>query len=77
MQDLIIFIGAVHAFKCPLTITPESRLGPDGLGLNSIEIGAMAVALEGKYGVEIPDEDCRKWETVQDVHDYLKARGDE
>lgn len=72
MKDLIIFIG-VWLARCPKTIKAEHSLGPGGLGLDSMDILDLVAGLEGKYSLEISDEDWRKWETVQDVHDYLEA----
>lgn len=72
MKDLIIFIG-IWLARCPKTIEPEHQLGPGGLGLDSMDILDLVAGLEGKYNLHITDEDWRKWETIQDVYDYLEA----
>ena len=71
IQDLIIFIG-IWSAKCSKTIKPEHSLGSGGLGLDSMDILDLVAGLEGKYDCHITDEDWRKWETVQDIWDYIE-----
>ena len=35
----------------------------------------LVMSLEEEYGVEIPSEDLEKIETVNDIIEYLKAKG--
>ena len=42
----------------------------DDLGADS-----LVMSLEEEYGVEIPSEDLEKIATVNDVMEYLKAKG--
>ena len=58
------------------TVNPEDRLYED-LGAESMDIVNLAVALEDRFGVFIPEEDLADLRTVQDVyrllHRYLNA----
>lgn len=47
----------------------------DDLGADSLDLFEMVMALEEEFGVEIPSEDLEKMATVQDVMDYLAAKG--
>ena len=50
----------------------------DDLGADSLDTVELVMALEEKFGTEIPDEDAEKMTTVQDVLDYIeKATGGE
>ena len=47
----------------------------DDLGADSLDLFELVMALEDEYSVEIPSEDLEKLTTVQQVMDYLKAKG--
>ena len=47
----------------------------DDLNADSLDLFELVMALEDEYSVEIPAEDLEKLATVQDVMDYLKAKG--
>jgi len=54
-------------------ITPASRL-VDDLGGDSLDMLELMMALEERFGIEVPDEDAEGINTVQDVVDYVKRR---
>ena len=56
------------------TITMESSF-KDDLNADSLDLFEMVMALEEAYDVEIPSEDLEKIETVNDIIEYLKAKG--
>lgn len=56
------------------SITAESSFKED-LGADSLDLFELVMALEDEYSVEIPSEDLEKLTTVQQVMDYLKAKG--
>lgn len=56
------------------TITAESSFKED-LGADSLDLFELVMALEDEYSVEIPSEDLEQLTTVQQVMDYLKAKG--
>lgn len=55
-------------------ITAESNF-KDDLGADSLDLFELVMSLEEEYSVEIPSEDLEKIATVNDVIEYLKAKG--
>lgn len=53
-------------------ITMDADLSND-LGINSIELADLVMLCEDKFGIEINDEDIRKFSTVGDVVKYLET----
>lgn len=53
-------------------VTPESRIKAD-LGADSLDILQLLLTIQEKKGIMIPDEELSKFDTVQDVVDYLEA----
>lgn len=51
-------------------ITPESHF-IDDLGADSLDTVELVMALEEEFGIEIPDEDAEKIQTVGDVAKYI------
>ena len=54
-------------------IEPGSRL-TDDLGGDSLDMLELMMALEERFGFEVPDEDAESIATVQDIVDYAKRR---
>jgi len=54
-------------------IKPESSFAND-LGADSLDTVELVMALEEKFGVEIPDEDAEKIATVKDAVDYIDGK---
>jgi acyl carrier protein len=52
-------------------IKPEASF-IDDLGADSLGLVELVLALEGEFGVEIPDEETQKIRTVKDVIDYIE-----
>ena len=44
------------------------------LGADSLDTVELVMALEEKFGVEIPDEDAEKIATVQNAVDYIDSK---
>lgn len=57
-------------------VVPEAKF-IDDLGADSLDIVELIMALEDEYGIEIPDEDAEKMETVGDAIRYIEARSTE
>ncbi len=53
-------------------ITLDAELSGD-LGINSIELADLVMLCEDKFGIEINDDDIRKFTTVGDVVNYLET----
>ncbi|AXA35093.1 MAG: acyl carrier protein [Candidatus Hydrogenedentota bacterium] len=54
-------------------VTPEASFRDD-LGADSLDVVELVMALEEEFGVEIPDEDAEKIQTVGQAIDYLKEK---
>jgi len=54
-------------------VVPEAKF-IDDLGADSLDIVELIMALEYEYGIEIPDEDAEKMETVGDAIKYIEER---
>jgi acyl carrier protein len=52
-------------------VVPEAKF-IDDLGADSLDIVELVMALEDEYGIEIPDEDAEKIETVGDAIKYIE-----
>ncbi len=54
-------------------IVPEAKF-VDDLGADSLDVVELIMAFEEEFGIEIPDEDAEKIQTVGDVISYLKEK---
>jgi len=52
-------------------VIPEAKF-IDDLGADSLDIVELIMALEDEYGIEIPDEDAEKMETVGDAIKFIE-----
>ncbi|GAA7264880.1 acyl carrier protein [Helicobacter pylori] len=52
-------------------VTPEAEFVKD-LGADSLDVVELIMALEEKFGIEIPDEQAEKIVNVGDVVKYIK-----
>lgn len=50
--------------------TPEARIQQD-LGADSLDQVELVMLMEEVFGIEVPDEDAEKFETVNDVIQYV------
>lgn len=53
-------------------VKPEAEFVKD-LGADSLDVVELVMALEEKFGIEIPDEQAEKITTVGDVVSYIEA----
>ena len=67
VKDIIINELGVEAEK----VTPEASFVED-LGADSLDTVELVMAFEEEFGIEIPDEDAEKLQTVGDAIDYIK-----
>jgi len=57
-------------------IKPEASF-IDDLGADSLDTVELVMALEEKFGIEIPDEDAEKMFTIKDVVKYIESKTDQ
>ena len=55
-------------------VKAESSL-QDDLNADSLDLFELVVSLEEEYGIEIPSGDLEKVETINDIVEYLEAKG--
>ena len=55
-------------------ITEKTNFKED-LGVDSLDLFELVMALEESYGIEIPSDDLENITTVGAVMDYLKEKG--
>jgi acyl carrier protein len=55
----------------PETVLPDSSL-KDDLGLDSLDLYELVVALEDEYGIQLPEEELMEIVTVEDIIDMLQ-----
>ena len=60
----------------PEDITLETNMRQD-LGLNSLELVNLAVAIEDRFDTEIPDREVGRIETLADVIEVIREYADE
>jgi acyl carrier protein len=58
----------------PEKVTPQASFVED-LGADSLDTVELVMAFEEEFGIEIPDEDAEKLQTVGDAINYLKEKG--
>ena len=54
-------------------VTPEASF-IDDLGADSLDTVELVMAFEEEFGLEIPDEEAEKLQTVGDALDYLNKQ---
>ena len=54
-------------------VTPESKF-IDDLGADSLDPVELVMALEEKFGIEIPDDAAETIQTVKDAIDYIESK---
>lgn len=52
-------------------VTMETNLMKD-LNADSLDAVEIIMAIEDEYGIEVPDEDAEKFETVEDLVKYVE-----
>ncbi len=57
----------------PSKVTREASFVED-LGADSLDTVELVMAFEEEFGIEIPDEDAEKMETVGDAIKYLEEK---
>jgi len=61
-----------HLGVYPDKVTPGANF-IDDLGVDSLDVVELVMALEDEFGVEIPDEDAERFKTVQDAIGYIET----
>jgi acyl carrier protein len=70
VMDIIVEQLDVEREQC----VPEASFIED-LGADSLDLVELIMAMEENFNVQISDEELEKIRTIQDVIDFLKAKG--
>ena len=54
-------------------VTPDASF-VDDLGADSLDTVELVMAFEEEFGIEIPDEDAEKMQTVGDAIKYIESK---
>lgn len=68
VKEIIVERLGVDADK----VTPEASF-KDDLGADSLDIAELVMELEDEFGMEIPDEEAEKINTVGDAVTYIES----
>ncbi len=71
--DDVVAVVVEQLSVAPEAVKLESKITED-LGADSLDAVELVMALEEKFGVQIPDEDSGKFSTVADVVSYIEAK---
>ncbi len=69
VKEIIIEQLGVNAEQ----LTPEAKFSED-LGADSLDVVELIMAFEEQLGVEVPDEEAEKLQTVGDVLRYIEEK---
>jgi acyl carrier protein len=69
VKDIIVEQLGVN----PEQVTPQASFIED-LGADSLDIVELVMAFEEEFGVEVPDEDAEKLQTVGDIIKYIEDK---
>ena len=66
VKDIIVEQLGVNADQ----VTPEAKFIED-LGADSLDTVELVMRFEEEFGIEIPDEDAEKIQSVRDAYNYI------
>jgi acyl carrier protein len=68
VKDIIVEQLSVNAEQ----VTPEAKFIED-LGADSLDTVELVMAFEEEFGIEVPDEEAEKLQSVGDVIKYIES----
>jgi acyl carrier protein len=75
-QDVVAELKEIMAARLGLPaeqLVPEARLVED-LGLDSLDAVELAISVERKFDIEVPEEELTKLKTVADMVALVESR---
>ena len=74
VRDVFIALVAEELDVDPEQVTDDATLEED-LGADSLDAVSLVMALEERFGIEIPDDLLDQWQTVGQALAWLEANG--
>ena len=71
-EDILAAIRQANVVADPGTLREDIKLGDQGI--DSLGVFSVILALQEKYGIEIPDADVDKLDTIEMIVTYLHRR---
>ena len=71
MYEKILEIVAEHLDVTVDEINRDSKF--EDLGIDSLDAVEIIMGIEDEFGIEIPDEEAEKFQTVSDLVNYVEA----
>jgi NADH dehydrogenase (ubiquinone) 1 alpha/beta subcomplex 1 len=56
----------------PAKVTPETKFSAD-LGLDSLDVVEVVMAIEDEFAIEIPDQEADKIASISDAIEYISS----
>lgn len=70
-MDIKTTICNIVEDKLGYEATPESNIVQD-LGGDSLDLVEICMEVEREFDIHVPDDDFVKWQTVQDIIEYVE-----
>ncbi len=58
----------------PVEEIQDDKAVVEDLGADSLDVVELAMALEEKFGIEIPDEDMERMRTPRQIAEYIEGK---
>ncbi len=73
VEDKVRDIIVEQLGVAPEEVVPEASF-IDDLGADSLDIVELVMAIEEEFGLEIPDDDAEKLQSIADAINYVEER---
>ena len=70
IEEIMLNAGLAVDLQPPIPTSEEFS----DLGLDSLDVFNILVELETLTGIEVPDSDIEKVQTIDDIHTYFTAK---
>lgn len=72
MTDRILSVVKNFDQVDPSKVSPETKFSDD-LGLDSLDVVEVVMAIEDEFAIEIPDQEADKISSIPDAVDYISS----
>ncbi|EDP74915.1 phosphopantetheine-binding protein [Hydrogenivirga sp. 128-5-R1-1] len=73
VEDIIALIGEIESLKDKVkSLDPSASVYEQGI--DSLDMLSVFLAIQEKYGIDIPDEDIPNLTSIKDIVEYINDR---